>query len=1393
MPFVMTRLLFPAFRKTGVSLVMLAACCGLRAQSVVALQANASPNVAETGLATVSVTGINFPAAAIVPANVTVTLSPQPPATGPVAQVQATTVASLAGTAERVSFVVPMLSITQPTPYLVTIADSVQGQLFTSGNSANLLVNPPATIQSVMPNAGPAGTSIAVTIQGLSSNFLNGSSSVGAGPGINVQLVAVNSPTVITAQFMITSSATPGPRTVTVTTATEVASLANAFTVIPGSLTIADFNPKSAPLGTLVTITGTNLQPSAGTAPQIALAKQGGGTIAGPISSATATSLAFVIPPGAASGPVNVTVNGNSASTTTPLTILPAFSLSAAPPAANVIQGLSTAYSVSLSASTGLDQPAALNVTGLPAGITATFNPSQITSGQTSILTVTAPMGQSIGTATLSVSAVASVTGIPVTQSTTVNLNIQPVPTSFATTSPLPPGEAGASYSQNIVVKGGASPYTFSVSAGLLPAGLSLDPTGILSGNPSSAGTSSFVVTVRDSTGASSTSQFSLTITPGPTITTASPLPNASTGVAYSQQIAVSGGATPYRFSISGALPSGLFLDVNGLLSGTPAQSAVGTFSFTVGATDKLNVESATKTFQITVVTSTPVLQASPSSLSFSAVTGGASPPSQAVSVVPVSSSQTSLAFRVIIDAGQSNTPAPSWITVTPSGGNAPAQLVVSVAQGTLAAGTYPARIQIIDANGNASDVGVTLTVTTSPAQLQVTPSSLAFSARTQTPGALVKTLVVDNSGGGSLAFTASVLGGSSWITSLSPNSGQATPNSPVYIQVIVNPQGLKAGSFNDVIQVSSAAGNVSVGVSLFVAQSGAILSVNVTGLRLQARQGGGYSNTETVEVLNVGDPTTPVNWTADLVSGANIVSLTPPNGTATATNPDSLNITATSAATQAAPGGYYALVRISDPNALNSPQYVLAVLDLQSNATVPLPDPSPAGLFFTATSHGPATSGQTVTVNTSSTTLVPFQVAASTTDGASWLVVSPASGSSSGQNPGTFMVSVNPSGLSPGVYTGSVNVSMSAALRTVNVTAVVLASGSTAHADVTTAQATGCTPSKLVLTETGLVSNFVVPATWPETLIVGLNDDCGAAVQNGSVVASFSNTDPPLTLNGDGQSGTYSATWQPGQVSSQTLVTLNATAGTLQPATGKLIGGISPNAAPSLTPGGTVNAFYRTSGALAPGTVAEVYGSGLASQTSSAGSVPLPLALNGTFALIGGLQSPLFYLSNGQLDVQIPSELAATQQYVVVVSANNTYTMPQTINLVPVQPGVAAFADSTLIAQHSDFTLVDSGHPAKPGEYLVMYLTAMGPTNPSVPSGTAAPSVEPLARVTVQPIVTVDGQSAIIAYAGLTPGSVGLYQVNFQVPPNANSGILNVVVSQLGITSNTSTLLVSQ
>src|SRR5262249_40852002 len=153
-----------------------------------------------------------------------------------------------------------------------------------------------------------------------------------------------------------------------------------------------------------------------------------------------------------------------------------------------------------------------------------------------------------------------------------------------------------------------------------------------------------------------------------------------------------------------------------------------------------------------------------------------------------------------------------------------------------------------------------------------------------------------------------------------------------------------------------------------------------------------------------------------------------------------------------------------------------------------------------------------------------------------------------------------------------------------------------------------GCVPGKIAMTETGLVNSFSVPAGWPATLIVQLNDDCGGAITNGSVTASFSNNDPPITMTGDQNTNVYGATWQPGVVFPQMTVTIRATSGNLTPAVQQFVGGVNQNnfPAPTLVPNGALHIFFNTAAAaalgagLAPGNVAQVYGTGLASSASS-------------------------------------------------------------------------------------------------------------------------------------------------------------------------------------------------
>jgi uncharacterized protein (TIGR03437 family) len=210
----------------------------------------------------------------------------------------------------------------------------------------------------------------------------------------------------------------------------------------------------------------------------------------------------------------------------------------------------------------------------------------------------------------------------------------------------------------------------------------------------------------------------------------------------------------------------------------------------------------------------------------------------------------------------------------------------------------------------------------------------------------------------------------------------------------------------------------------------------------------------------------------------------------------------------------------------------------------------------------------------------------------------------------------------------------------------------------------------------------------------------------------------------------------------------------------------------------------------LAPGTVTQAYGTNLAAAALSPGSVPLPTNLNGVQVLMGGLSAPIYYVSANQLTVQVPSELAAPGEYQALISANGAYTLPQPMDLVSVAPSVVAFGDGSLVAQHADYSLVDANHPAKPGEALVIYLVGMGATNVTVPSGAASPG-DPLATVSNNATVTIDGQSAAIVFTGLTPGGVGLYQINLTVPATAKAGKLPVMITQASVTANATTLLV--
>jgi len=202
------------------------------------------------------------------------------------------------------------------------------------------------------------------------------------------------------------------------------------------------------------------------------------------------------------------------------------------------------------------------------------------------------PAGLSVGTK-------GTVTGIPTTAGSasftvqvndsaghqaTAQVSLTVAPALSITTSALPGAALGAAYSQTLTATGGTPPYTWSISTGSLPKGLTLSSAGSITGTTNTAGTFAFAVEVTDSASATATKPLSIVVA-GISITTAPALPNASLNVSYSQTLAAAGGTPPYTWALTGgALPKGLALSTAGVITGTP--TATGTFQFTVTATD---------------------------------------------------------------------------------------------------------------------------------------------------------------------------------------------------------------------------------------------------------------------------------------------------------------------------------------------------------------------------------------------------------------------------------------------------------------------------------------------------------------------------------------------------------------------------------------------------------------------------------------------------------------------------------------------------------------------------------------------------------------------------------------------------------------------------------------
>ena len=339
--------------------------------------------------------------------------------------------------------------------------------------------------------------------------------------------------------------------------------------------------------------------------------------------------------------------------------------------------------------------------------------------------------------------------------SDTAPLTVTIIPGPSMNFAPPPGGWTNTVYGYTLTETGGTAPYTWSVSSGSLPAGISLSAGGNLSGTPTATGTSSFTVKVTDANGRSATQATSITIAAGVSATFAAP-PTAVVSTAYSYTLTATGGTAPYTWSVNaGTLPDGLTLSSAGVLSGTPTTTGSSTFSVNV-----IDANNGIATTSITLTVTASVTFTFPA------------PPSGVVGTP----------YSVTLTAAGGTTP----YTWSISAGSLPAGLTLNASTGVVSgtpttAGTANFTAKVTDSKGKTATFATSITILSSMLTIAVTSSP----ATVAPGGTLSYTITATNSGQTTLTgatFTdplADVLDDASYNGDASATAGSAVFSSP--------------------------------------------------------------------------------------------------------------------------------------------------------------------------------------------------------------------------------------------------------------------------------------------------------------------------------------------------------------------------------------------------------------------------------------------------------------------------------------------------------------------------------------------------------------------------------------------------------------------------------------
>lgn len=459
------------------------------------------------------------------------------------------------------------------------------------------------------------------------------------------------------------------------------------------------------------------------------------------------------------------------------------------------------------------------------------------------------------------------------------------------------------------------------------------------------------------------------------------------------------------------------------------------------------------------------------------------------------------------------------------------------------------------------------------------------------------------------------------------------------------------------------------------------------------------------------------------------------------------------------AKGSYTAFITVSDLNAIDAPQNIVIVANIGSQIPDQLDLYVPPG-------------------GTTSRSFMTQSIADASTSGASWL-------SLSGGGMGTFGFRFNSplivnaaaaQSMAAGNYTGSFTVSNSTFAPdnktvpvTLHVTSLPILQPSQANVVLRVAQGTKQSAT-ITVANTGMGTLFIGPVT------------TATSSGTGWLSAMGSGTSVQITVDASSLSpGTYDGAVSVASSAANSPVTIPVEIAVI------------PTGPPVTYFGGVVNnASFDANGGLAQGDITAAFGEQFTSgDPVAASSLPLSNSLGGVQVFLNNNPVPLYYVTAGQIDFQVPYD-APTGDALLRVDHNGVRGNTVSLTIAPVVPRILQRTDSYGLVVKTDGNLAVPATPAKLGDTVTIYSIGLGATSPAVASGAASPGAPQLALVAAPVQVCFNAVCVNSAFAGLTPNFVGLYQVNVTIPTGAPTGDQVPVTLKVGSTSSPNTVLMA-